>query len=271
MIALGDILADLVGRPLVSRPCVDTAPILERGLAARAGLGFIGKNGLLIAPGGSSLLVLGELLVDLDLPTGEAMKERCGECTSCLTACPTAAFVGPYELDARRCIAYLTIELQGAIPRDLRPLIGTRVFGCDVCQSVCPFNGPTAQARVGAAPELASTRRVLSLIELLQLGASRYRSVVRRTALRRVNRVQLARNAAVALGNLGDPQHIAALWRAAIEHSSELVREHATWALGRLGAKSELEALLEERHPEVVRVEACRSLADLLDRTANAT
>ncbi|MCA9628354.1 MAG: HEAT repeat domain-containing protein, partial [Myxococcales bacterium] len=114
-------------------------------------------------------------------------------------------------------------------------------------------------------------RRVLSLIELLQLGASRYRSVVRRTALRRVNRVQLARNAAVALGNLGDPQHIAALWRAAIEHSSELVREHATWALGRLGAKSELEALLEERHPEVVRVEACRSLADLLDRTANAT
>lgn len=271
LLALGDILADLVGRPVLARPCVDTAPLLERALAARAGLGFIGKNGLLIAPGGSSLLVLGELLVDVELPHASPMKERCGDCTSCLTACPTAAFVGPYVLDARRCIAYLTIELQSSIPRELRPLIGTRVFGCDVCQSVCPFNAPGTQARAGAAPELVSKRSGLSLIELLELGASRYRSVVRRTALRRVSRAQLARNAAVALGNLGDRQHTAALYRVALGHSSVLVREHATWALGRLGAESELRCLAEGDHPEPVRVEACRSLAELLDRAAAAT
>lgn len=271
LLALGDILADFVGRPVLARPCVDTAPLLERALAARAGVGFIGKNGLLIAPGGTSLIVLGELLVDVELTPGSPMKERCGDCTSCLTACPTAAFVGPYVLDARRCIAYLTIELQSSIPRDFRPLIGTRVFGCDVCQSVCPFNGPGILARAGAAPELASRRTGLSLIELLELGASRYRSVVRRTALRRVSRAQLARNAAVALGNLGDPQHIGALYRAALGHSSTLVREHATWALGRLGAESELRRLAEGDHPEPVHVEACRSLAELLDRAAAAT
>ncbi|MCB9586851.1 MAG: tRNA epoxyqueuosine(34) reductase QueG [Polyangiaceae bacterium] len=271
LLALGDFLADLAARPILARPCVDTAPLLERAIAARAGLGFVGKNGLVIAPGGSSLLLLGELLVDFDLPVGAPIKDRCGECTKCLDACPTAAFVGPYILDATRCISYLTIELQDAIPRELRAPIGTRVFGCDVCQTVCPFNGSSARARAGCAPELASTRDGLSLIELLELGASRYRSVVRRTALRRVSRVQLARNAAVALGNLGDRQHKGALFRAAAQHSSPMVREHAAWALGRLGAESELRTLSASGQPEAVRVEACRSLAELLDRAADAT
>ncbi|MGE0328031.1 MAG: tRNA epoxyqueuosine(34) reductase QueG [Polyangiaceae bacterium] len=271
LLALADILADLTGEAILARPCVDTAPLLERALAARAGLGFVGKNGLIIAPGGTSLLLLGELLVDFELPLGAAIKDRCGECTKCLDACPTAAFVGPYVLDAKRCISYLTIELQDSIPRELRAPIGTRVFGCDVCQAVCPFNSPSARARAGCAPELASSREGLSLIGLLELGASRYRSVVRRTALRRVSRVQLARNAAVALGNLGDPQHTDALFRAALGHSSVLVREHAAWALGRLGAESELRTLCDSQQPEAVRVEACRSLAELLDRSAHAT
>ena len=132
--------ADILGRSIEARVCVDTAPLLEREAARRAGLGFIGKSNMLIMPGIGSQVLLGVLLLDVCIALDEPRDHGCGRCTACLTACPTQAFVGPWLLDARRCIAYLTIEYKGWIAHELRPLIGTRLFGCDVCQDVCPFN-----------------------------------------------------------------------------------------------------------------------------------
>jgi epoxyqueuosine reductase len=231
----------LVGRPVGRRACVDSAPLLERDFAVRAGIGFAAKSTLTIVPGLGSFLLLGELLLDLDLPPNEANEATsasgCGSCTACLTACPTGAFVGPYQLDARRCISYLTIELRGAVPRDLRPLIGQHVFGCDICQDVCPWNhGRHAKARdpeLGERPELAAP----DLVALLFLGSAAYRKLVRGTSLSRVSRARLARNAAIALGNSGSPAAEAPLTRALLTHTYDLVRAHAAWALGNLGVQ----------------------------------
>ena len=244
---LADRLSGMVGRPVASRPCVDTAPVLERELAERAGLGFVGKNTLLIAPGLGSYLLLGEILLDVELaPTAAeaAARSRCGTCTACLDACPTGAFVGPHVLDARRCISYLTIEHRGPIPRELRPALGTRIFGCDVCQEVCPFNA-AAPARTAPDPALALTSRAAErsapdLLRTLGLGAAQMRQLVRGTPLRRAGRDGLLRNVCVALGNAGDPAAIPALARALAADRSPLVRGHAAWALGRLGAREVL-------------------------------
>jgi epoxyqueuosine reductase len=239
LLYLADILADLVGRPILARGVVDTAPLLERDAAELAGLGFIGKNTLLIAPGQGSGILLGSLVTDVELsslrePELRVVQEGCGTCRACLDACPTGAFSEEYVLDARRCISYLTIELVGPIPRELRALIGVRVFGCDACQTVCPFN-QTKRAEP-AAPDLTTKPiwNARTLVDLLFLGSAQYRALVRGTALRRTFRVQLSRNAAVALGNSGDPAAVAPLFQAAQEHPFELVREHATWALGEL-------------------------------------
>jgi epoxyqueuosine reductase len=234
--ALADKLAARLGRQVAARPCVDTAAVLERDVHERAGVGFVGKNTMLIAPGLGSWVVLGELLLDVDAaPTAdEPARKRCGECRACLDACPTGAFVDAFVLDARRCISYLTIELRGAIPVDLRPLIGTRIFGCDVCQDVCPFNATRGEA---GAPELAprdGERAAPALIPLLTTGNARYRTFVRRSALRRITREQLVRNVCVALGNAGDASALPALRRALAEDKSDMVREHAAWAIARL-------------------------------------
>jgi epoxyqueuosine reductase len=233
--ALREECARLVGRPVRARVCVDTAPLLEHEAARAAGIGFSAKSTLTIVPGLGSFVLLGELLLDIDLPPGNPVPAGCGSCRACLDACPTGAFVDAHVLDARRCIAYLTIEHQGSIPRELRAAIGTRVFGCDVCQDVCPFNA-SASPRP-RAPELAPKPALdaVDLVALLELGAAGYRKLVRRTALRRVNATTLARNAAVALGNSGDPRARPPLVRALREHRSALVRAHAAWALGRLG------------------------------------
>ncbi|HKA89784.1 MAG TPA: tRNA epoxyqueuosine(34) reductase QueG [Haliangiales bacterium] len=229
---LAERVAAGIGRPVISRACVDTAPVLERDLAERTGIGFVGKNTLLIAPGVGSNVLLGELLLDVDAaPTAEEpARKRCGACRACLDACPTGAFVDAFVLDARRCISYLTIEHTGAIPRELRPRMGAMVFGCDVCQDVCPFNA----AEHAPAPELAPAREPPDLVALLDLGAARFRRFVERTALRRVHRAQFLRNVCVALGNSGDASAIPAL-RRAMEREGPLVRAHAAWALGRLG------------------------------------
>lgn len=235
LVALADRLAAALGRPVASRPCVDSAPILEREWAERGGLGFVAKNTMLIAPGAGSYLVLGELLVDAPLPpTAPAAppRPRCGACRACLDACPTGAFADAYLLDARRCISYLTIEHRGPIPRDLRPAIGTWVFGCDICQEVCPFNaGPGEPPDPQLAPR-SLDHALPDLLALAALGANQGRHFVRRTALRRIPRDLLLRNVAVALGNTSAPEAIPAL-AALLEHKAPIVRAHAAWALGR--------------------------------------
>jgi epoxyqueuosine reductase len=254
--ALAVAVARAAGRPVLSRVCVDTANLLEREAAHTSGLGFIAKNAMLIMPGLGSYVMLGELLVDVELPTGKPMEPRCGECTACMSACPTGAIVSPQVVDARRCISYLTIELKGAMPRELRPLVGTRVFGCDACQEVCPFNHSAQPSAV--APEMAP-RAALSapvLEDLLALNTKQQRKLVRGTAWRRVNRVQLARNAAVALGNSGDARAVPALARALAQDPSPLVRGHAAWALGRLGGEEAQRAL------EAARVDESTFVAD---------
>jgi epoxyqueuosine reductase len=222
-----------------ARVCVDTAPLLEHEAARLAGIGFTAKSTLTIVPGVGSFVLLGELLLDVELPPATPVRAGCGSCRACLDACPTGAFVDAHVLDARRCISYLTIENQGPIPRELRAAIGTRVFGCDVCQDVCPFNASAAPKP--RAPELLPREALehVDLVGLLTLGAAGYRRLVRRTALRRVTVATLARNAAVALGNSGDPRAKEPLLRALGRHRSALVRGHAAWALGRLGAASE--------------------------------
>lgn len=266
---LGQAIEQLVGRPVGRRACVDSAPLLERDFAVRAGLGFAAKSTLTILPGVGSFVLLGELLLDLPLaPTSESASSGCGACTKCLSACPTGAFLGPHVLDARRCISYLTIELKGAIPRELRQLIGAHVFGCDICQDVCPWNhtrhAPARAPELGVRPELAEPE----LVSLLFLSSSGYRKLVRGTALSRVSRARLSRNAAVALGNSQSPAAEAPLARALRTHFSELVREHAAWALGALGlplaeGRSALEQAAESDPSHEVRAEAERALAGL--------
>src|SRR6187551_659274 len=240
---LADAVANLLGRPVLARHCVDTAPLLERAAAERAGLGFAAKSTMTIIPGVGSYVMLGELLVDAEIAADAPMAPRCGACRLCLDACPTGAIVDAHVVDARRCISYLTIESSAPIPRDLRPLIGARVFGCDVCQDVCPFNA-SAEGKP-SAPELAPRGPLTApdLIGLLELGSAGYRKLVKGTALRRTHRAQLARNAAVALGNTKDARAVIPLARAVSAHTSGLVRGHAAWALGEIGAEAREHAL----------------------------
>jgi epoxyqueuosine reductase len=238
--ALARAVADKCGRAVACLPAVDTRPLLEREWASAGGIGFQAKNTMLIAPGLGSYLLLGELLTDLECApiASDDATPRCGQCTRCLEACPTGAFVAPYTLDSRRCIAYLTIENSGPIPRELRPLIGDRVFGCDVCQEVCPFNAASAGERAAGAPELAARPGYArpSLVQLLSLGAAQFRKWQRQSALRRIHRPQLLRNVAVALGNVGTAAELPALMQALGEPSA-LVREHVAWAMAQILAR----------------------------------
>jgi epoxyqueuosine reductase len=247
----------LTGRDVAARPCVDSAPVLERDLAEAAGLGFTGKNTMLITPGLGSYTLLGELLLDVEVAATPVrtrdVVQRCGACRACLDACPTQAFPAPFVLDARRCVSYLTIEHRGSVPPDLRSGLGNMIFGCDVCQDVCPFNA-AAPRRHAPDPDLAPAapdRGAPDLLRLLALGSNQHRRLVEGTALRRASREQLVRNACVALGNAGDARAVPALARL-LEDRSAVVRGHAAWALGRLGATGPLaEALERERDPEV--------------------
>jgi len=237
--ALASAVARAAGRAVAFVPCVDTAPVLERELASAGGIGFQAKNTMLIAPGLGSFVLLGELLTDLECAPGplDDATPRCGQCTRCLDACPTQAFVDAYTLDARRCISYLTIENPGAIPRELRPLVGDHVFGCDICQDVCPFNA----ADKPAAPELAPRDGYArpSLVRLLGLGAAQFRKWQRDSALRRIHRPQLLRNVAVALGNTGGIDELPPLMHALGEPSA-LVRAHVAWAIAQISARVSL-------------------------------
>lgn len=229
---LVELLAEALG-PLEARCYVDTGPILERDWAVTAGLGWQGKNTCLLHPRLGSFTFLGVILTDRVLaPTPVPDFPTCGSCTRCLDACPTGALIAPGVLDARRCLSYLTIEHRGTIPERLRPLLGEHVFGCDICQEVCPWNQRVQLPRT-VFSELSSLHATLALPELLRLDAGAFRTRFRSTPLWRATPEGLARNAAVVLGNLGDPAGLPLLEWAAREHDSALVREHAAWAFSR--------------------------------------
>ncbi len=229
------------GTPVEGRPFVDGGPVLERDFAGVAGLGWIGKNTQLISPKKGSWFFLGELFVDLPLTYDRPLRDRCGKCDLCLKACPTGAFVGPYVLDARRCISYLTIELKGFIPRHLRPLIGDHIFGCDICQEVCPYN-VKAEPTTDQAYQPKTGLHAPQLIPLLSLDQEAFRIRFHGSPILRAKRRGLLRNVAVALGNIQSPEALPALI-GALDDDEALVRGHVAWALGRIGGAQAAAAL----------------------------
>ena len=260
---------DELGAEAETRLFIDTGRMVDRAVAQRAGLGWYGKNTNILTKKWGSWIFLAEIVTNLSLQSDEAVKANCGNCEICLHACPTGALPAPYTLDNRRCISYLTIELRGSIPLELRPLMGNLIFGCDICQAVCPVNiiaekrlglrdnpgsrpiqvRPRAEfrprAEIGSAPEL---------IPLLSLTEEQFRERFHHSPIKRAKRRGLLRNVCVALGNSGDQRAVPAL-SAALHDTEPLVRGHAAWALGQLGgaqAQQALEdALISESNEEV--------------------
>ncbi|HET7376492.1 MAG TPA: tRNA epoxyqueuosine(34) reductase QueG, partial [Anaerolineae bacterium] len=220
------------GREIKSKVYVDTGAVLERDWAQLSGLGFIGKNTCLINPRLGSWLFLGVLITDLDLEVDQPITHvSCGNCTRCLTACPTAAFTSPYVLDARKCISYLTIELRGSIPLELRSLLGNRIFGCDICQDVCPWPARFAQpTRERSFFPIDLDRAAPKLIDLARLTEDQFKQKFAGTPILRAKRRGLLRNVAVALGNWGSTQASEALQGLALDQDP-VIAEHAQWGL----------------------------------------
>lgn len=219
------------------RAFVDSAPVLERPLAREAGLGWIGKHSLLLNRQAGSLFFLGELFIDLPLPVDEPYREEhCGQCTACLDICPTRAFVAPYVLDGRRCISYLTIELKGAIPEELRPLMGNRIFGCDDCQLICPWNRFSHHT---AEQDFHPRQRLdqATLLELFNWDEATFLSKTEGSAIRRTGHIGWLRNIAVALGNSAGGSAVEQALQERLTHPSEIVQEHVRWALDQLAQR----------------------------------
>ncbi|HMJ90620.1 MAG TPA: tRNA epoxyqueuosine(34) reductase QueG [Candidatus Acidoferrum sp.] len=218
---------------------VDTGPLLERDLAERAGLGFVGKHTNLISRSLGNWIFLSEIITTLEIEPDEPEKNYCGSCTRCLSACPTGAITEPFNVDARLCISYLTIELKGAIPLELRPKIGNRIYGCDDCLAVCPWN---KFARIGAMmqPLIRHDLDTPDLIELLSLNDAAFKAKFAGTPILRTKRRGLLRNVCVALGNMGDVRAIPALEKA-LHDSEPLIREHAQWALDQIRGVKQVE------------------------------
>ncbi len=226
---LCDRIAAAVG-PFGHRVFTDSAPVLEKALARNAGLGWIGKHTNLIDRDAGSYFFLGEIYLDIDLPTDTPSSAHCGTCSACMPACPTGAIVAPYRLDARRCISYLTIELAGPIPVEFRRAIGNRIYGCDDCQLVCPWNKfarPTREADFAPRHGLDHA----DLVDLFAWSAADFDAKTRGSAIRRIGYERWLRNIAVALGNAPSSTAIVGALRSRAEHPSELVREHVHWAL----------------------------------------
>jgi epoxyqueuosine reductase len=217
------------------RVATDSAPVMEVELARKAGLGWRGKHTLLLSEDAGSTFFLGEILTDLPLPVDAPVAERCGTCARCIDACPTQAITAPYQLDARRCISYLTIELAGSIPEELRPLIGTRVYGCDDCQLACPWN---KFARAATLPDF-DVRHGLdraTLVELFAWTETEFDQRHAGSAIRRIGHVRWLRNIAVGLGNAGTAPDVIGALRSRADHPDPVVREHVAWALARHAA-----------------------------------
>jgi epoxyqueuosine reductase len=249
-----------------ARTFVDLNPLSERSAAVRAGLGFIGKNTNLLTRSHGSWVLLGALVTTLDLEPDPPATGNCGNCRLCLDACPTGALPEPFVLDANRCISYLTIEHRGAIDPELRPLMGDHLFGCDICQDVCPWNAAQRDEHwptLGDRPEL----RDVDLVEAVQLPVEEFRLRFAKTAIKRTKRAGFARNAAIALGNSGCADAVPAL-EIAMHDDDPIVREHAAWALGRLDGhevSASRKAASTERDPTVRR-----RITSTLDGTGGA-
>ena len=255
------------GQTLRSRWYVDDGPMLDRAVAQRAGTGWFGKNTNILTGQFGSWVFLAQVITDLELIPDPPLKKTCGTCTRCLASCPTNAFTGPYELDNTRCISYLTIEHRGPIPRELRPLMQDWVFGCDICQDVCPVNLKAAPTEEPAFQK--SDSAFLDLLWILDMTEEEFREHFRNSPIKRAKRVGLQRNACIALGNIGDERAVAALAHALLS-GEPLVRGHAAWALGRIGGQpgysTLCHALQTENDPAVVQ-EIQFALQDLASRS----
>jgi epoxyqueuosine reductase len=228
---------------------VDTAAVMEKPLAARGGLGWQGKHTNLVSRDYGSWLFLGSIFTTLELPVDSAERDNCGNCRACLDVCPTAAFPAPYRLDPRRCISYLTIEHKGPIARDLRAAIGNRIYGCDDCLAVCPWNKFASrgrEAKLAARSELRAPR----LADLVRLDETQFRTLFAKTSIKRTGRDRFVRNVLIAIGNSGDTE-LAAEAERLLGDASPLVRGAAVWALSRLLSREKLEALSQRtRDPD---------------------
>jgi epoxyqueuosine reductase len=249
-------LENIVGFPVKTRIFVDDGPMNDRAAAFRSGVGWFGKNTNILTPSHGSWVFLGQVITDISLRKDIPLKKTCGNCVRCIDDCPTGAIVSPYTIDNARCISYLTIELRGAIPMSLRPLMGDWVFGCDICQDVCPVN--LKAQRANTIPfKKKSGFSAPELIPLLKMDQETFSETFRNSPIKRAKRVGLQRNACVALGNNKDPRAIPALEQAMCE-SEVLVRMHAAWALGQIGGEKSLISLtkaLENESDKDVLVE----------------
>jgi len=223
-----------IGEPVEARALVDTARIVDRAVAARSGLGWYGKHSCIIVPGHGSWVMLGEMLLNLDLEPDAPLDRDCGRCAICMDRCPTGAIVAPYTVDTPRCLSFQTIEQKGAIPLEIRPLLGDWVFGCDICQDVCPYTKAALPDPDPAFLPRDKENAYPSLHRLLTTTDTEFRATYRGTAVTRAKRRGLARNAAVALGNIGTERDLPILEATLADHDEPLVRGHAAWALARL-------------------------------------
>ncbi len=251
---LGNWLAEATGGRAQFRPFVDSAPVLERPLARQAGLGWIGKHTLLLNRHAGSWFFLGSLFTDIPLPVDQPEKENhCGRCSACMDVCPTQAFPEPWVLDARRCISYLTIEYRGSIPLELREKIGNRVFGCDDCQLICPWNRFASASRESDFSPRHSLDSA-QLTELFMWDEVTFLKNTEGSAIRRTGYIGWLRNLAVALGNSNGGSHTIKALKLRADHSSELVREHVHWALTQLEQKVAAQPLRITNHPGAKRI-----------------
>ena len=248
-------VASQLGSDVAARWYVDDGPMLDRAAAVRSGLGWFGKNTNVLTPSHGSWVFLGQVITDLDLTADPPLQKTCGACVLCIDACPTGAIVAPYVIDNTRCISYLTIENRGPIPRDLRPLMQDWVFGCDICQDVCPVNrkahpaaDPIPEAPA-VTPSLPASAGVLELVGLLEMNEEEFRDAFRGTSIMRAKHVGMQRNACVALGNLRAGEGVPPLRRALLD-GHPLVRGHAAWALGRIATAEAVKALTRARDCE---------------------
>ena len=258
-------LEDRLGSTIGARWYVDDGPMLDRAAAARSGLGWFGKSTNILTPTHGSWILLGQVVTDLELEPDSPLKKSCGECTRCIDDCPTGAIVAPYVVDNARCISYQTIENRGVIPLEMRPLIGDWIFGCDICQDVCPVNRKAAIPRqsVQKADAVGASGR-LDLAELLTLSEEEFRRRFQGTSIMRAKRVGMQKNACVALGNRADESSVKALGFALVSEES-LVRGHAAWALGQIANTEAIKALeqsLELETEEYVRGEISEALTE---------